>query len=55
MSPLSTDNVPVTSTSVSPAGADGPILYVVVGVLAISAVAALAYVAVRAAHTFRGR
>jgi hypothetical protein len=55
MNPLNTDNVPIASTTVGPAGVEGPILYVVISILAIVGVAALAYVAVRAVRTLRGR
>jgi len=52
---MNPDSYPINSTNVPAAGADGPVLYIVAGIAVILAVAALAYISVRAVRIIRRR
>jgi hypothetical protein len=52
---MNPDSYPINSTTVPAAGATGPIPYIAAGVAIILAVAALAYVSVRAVRIIRRR
>jgi hypothetical protein len=55
MNPLNPGDYPINSTTIDPAGATGPIPYIVAGIVIILAGAALAYVSVRAVRIIRRR